>query len=138
MYFSSSFNLLFHFMLLFSDRKDSLIRDWICISLFSRAIELCVRRCVRRAIFLLLCCYVLVVSTGHSFDVCYRLFIQRILFGLSAVCFKENLYVSEENNSSFPVDTGRKLNVHKTFRRCPGRLLNVLCTFNLHLCLLEG
>ena len=31
----------------------------------------------------------------------------------------------------FPVGTGRKLNVHKTFRRCPGRLLNVLYTFNL-------
>ena len=30
-----------------------------------------------------------------------------------------------------PVDTGRRLNVHKTFRRGPGRLLNVLCTFNL-------
>ena len=30
-----------------------------------------------------------------------------------------------------PVDTGRKLNVHKTFRRRPGLLLNVLCTFNL-------
>ena len=30
-----------------------------------------------------------------------------------------------------PVDIGRKLNVHKTFRRHPGRLLNVLCTFNL-------
>ena len=30
-----------------------------------------------------------------------------------------------------PVDTGRKLNVHKTFRRRPGCLLNVLCTFNL-------
>ena len=30
-----------------------------------------------------------------------------------------------------PVDTGRKLNLHKTFRRRPGRLLNVLCTFNL-------
>ena len=30
-----------------------------------------------------------------------------------------------------PVDTGRKLNVHKTFRRRPGRLLNILCTFNL-------
>ena len=30
-----------------------------------------------------------------------------------------------------PVDTGRKLDVHKTFRRRPGRLLNVLCTFNL-------
>ena len=30
-----------------------------------------------------------------------------------------------------PIDTGRKLNAHKTFRRRPGRLLNVLCTFNL-------
>ena len=30
-----------------------------------------------------------------------------------------------------PVDTGHKLNVHKTFRRRPGRLLNVLCPFNL-------
>ena len=30
-----------------------------------------------------------------------------------------------------PVDTGRKLNVHKTFIRRPGRLLDVLCTFNL-------
>ena len=31
-----------------------------------------------------------------------------------------------------PVDAGRKLNAHKTFRRRPGHLLNVLCTFNLH------
>ena len=30
-----------------------------------------------------------------------------------------------------PVGTGCKLNVHKTFRRRPGRLLKVLCTFNL-------
>ena len=30
-----------------------------------------------------------------------------------------------------PIDTRRKLNVHKKFRRRPGRLLNVLCTFNL-------
>ena len=29
------------------------------------------------------------------------------------------------------LDTGHKLNVHKTFRRRPGHLLNVLCTFNL-------
>ena len=38
------------------------------------------------------------------------------------------------NLVAYPVDTGRKLNVHKTFRRRPGRpgcLLNVLCTFNL-------
>ena len=31
----------------------------------------------------------------------------------------------------YPVDTGRKLNVHKTFRWRPRRHLNVLCTFNL-------
>ena len=30
-----------------------------------------------------------------------------------------------------PLVTGRKLNVHNTFRRRPGRLLNVLCTFDL-------
>ena len=35
------------------------------------------------------------------------------------------------HGSDNPVDTGRKLNVHKTFRICPGRLLNVLCTFSL-------
>ena len=35
---------------------------------------------------------------------------------------------------SYPVDTGSKLNVHKTFRGRPGHLLNVLCTFNLCLC----
>ena len=34
-------------------------------------------------------------------------------------------------NKGIPVDTGRKLNVHKTFRRRPGRLLKVLCTSNL-------
>ena len=39
--------------------------------------------------------------------------------------------VDIENSLSDPIDTGRKLNVHKTFRRRPGRLLNVLCTFNL-------
>ena len=31
----------------------------------------------------------------------------------------------------YPVGTRPKLNVHKTFRRHPGHLLNVLCTFNL-------
>ena len=39
------------------------------------------------------------------------------------------LFISQFRTS--PVDTGRKLNVHKTFRRRPGRLLKVLCTFNL-------
>ena len=31
----------------------------------------------------------------------------------------------------FPVETGRKLNSHKTSRGHSGGLLNVLCTFNL-------
>ena len=38
------------------------------------------------------------------------------------------------DTNCYPQDTGRKLNVHKTFKRCLGRLgrlLNVLCTFNL-------
>ena len=33
--------------------------------------------------------------------------------------------------SHYPLDTGRKLNVHKSFSRRPGRLLNVFCVFNL-------
>ena len=35
------------------------------------------------------------------------------------------------SNKYNPVDTERKLNIHKTFRRRSGRILNVLCTFNL-------
>ena len=31
-----------------------------------------------------------------------------------------------------PLDTGRNFNVHKTFGRCPGRLLNALRMFDLH------
>ena len=31
-----------------------------------------------------------------------------------------------------PVGTGHKLNVHKTFRRRPGRLLIIFSMFNLH------
>ena len=41
------------------------------------------------------------------------------------------MYFDPNNKHIVPVDTRRKLNVHKTFRRRPGRLLNVLCTFNL-------
>ena len=37
----------------------------------------------------------------------------------------------EWGNARFPIDTGRKLNVHKIFKRWPGRLLNVLCTLHL-------
>ena len=51
-------------------------------------------------------------------------------------CISKSAYEKSAENSVFsdhhlPVDTGRKLNVHKTLRRRPGRLLNVLCTFIL-------
>ena len=50
---------------------------------------------------------------------------------LNVITYK--LYKVQFRNDIFfdAVDTGRKLNVHKTFRRRPGRLLNVLCTLNL-------
>ena len=41
------------------------------------------------------------------------------------------LVFSQDVESFYPVDTGRELNVHKTFRRSPGHLLKVLYTFNL-------
>ena len=48
--------------------------------------------------------------------------------------FLKNLIFRFWNNFTkhinFPADTERKLNVHKTFRRRLGRLLNVLCAFN--------
>ena len=60
------------------------------------------------------------------------------MFHLSSLLLLKKLFlwlfhegVHYHIDSSQPVDTGRKLNVHKTFRRRLGRLLNVLCTFNL-------
>ena len=38
---------------------------------------------------------------------------------------------SNYDTKTKPTDTGRKLNIHKTFRRRSGRLLNILCTFTL-------
>ena len=35
------------------------------------------------------------------------------------------LTIRNVGSNDNPLDTGRKLNVHKTFRRRPGRLLNV-------------
>ena len=39
------------------------------------------------------------------------------------------LYALQQNAN--PVDKERKFNVHNTFRRHPGRFVNVLSTFNL-------
>ena len=56
---------------------------------------------------------------------------------MKEVVFSKHVLFLWSNHSNFltlkaveyPVDTGRKLNVHQTFRR---RLLNVLCTFHLY------
>ena len=47
--------------------------------------------------------------------------------------FYEQKHLRNENalDCPFPIDTGRKLKIHKIFRRRPERLLNILCTFNL-------
>ena len=52
----------------------------------------------------------------------------QMMAGVNAklICFT-NFYA--QNLS--PVDTERKLNIHKTFRRRAERLGNVLCTFSL-------
>ena len=49
------------------------------------------------------------------------------------------IFWSAQCSHSNPVDTGRKLNVHKTFRRSPGRLLNVSYVHSIYvLCLQEN
>ena len=44
---------------------------------------------------------------------------------------RKNSVFGHFSQSDYPVDPERKLNVNKTFRRRPGRLIKVLCTFNL-------
>ena len=53
---------------------------------------------------------------------------------VTLLSISEHLFI----RTPFPVDRERKLNVHKTFRRRPGLLLNVLCTFNLRPLSTEG
>ena len=62
--------------------------------------------------------------------------VKRMKVVASVVCMASQRDISHTFRCSFfnvPVDTGRKLNVRKTFRRSPGRLLNILYTFNLRL-----
>ena len=61
-------------------------------------------------------------------------FLSKFLFeeiGRNLVINKLEIKCHLLSKNTSPVDTVRKLNVHKTFRRRTGRLLNVLCTFNL-------
>ena len=51
------------------------------------------------------------------------------LFNMLQACYYQKYCAA--GISYFSVDTEGKLNVQKTFRKRPGRPLNVLCTFNL-------
>ena len=50
---------------------------------------------------------------------------------IAIVCFHTQLLIMKNIRSYISVDIESKLNVHKTFRRGPERLLNAFCTFNL-------
>ena len=69
---------------------------------------------------------------SSSWGILAKTYLQVKLFSLQ---LRDAIYVTHLRWSfltDHPVETGRKLNVHKTFRRRPGRLLNVLFTLNLH------
>ena len=74
---------------------------------------------------------------GNALFFCFRLsgicflFFACSLFGKKYLFMFIKIWLFLCMAWSIPVDTGRKLNVHKTFRRRPGHILNVLCTFNL-------
>ena len=56
------------------------------------------------------------------------------IFWITKKCeifFLVNFYIFTVLGLNNPIDAGHKLNVHMTFRRRPGNLLNFLCTFNL-------
>ena len=77
------------------------------------------------------CAYIDVSDFEHSGEKMFLLNISSEYQNLVKT-FQAFLKISTVSKLNFhPVDTGRKLNVHKMFRRGPGRLLNVLCTFNL-------
>ena len=77
-------------------------------------------------------------SSGFPFYATYLCYLTNLISGNIALIFnswKKNKIPhffahTSISRSHFPVDTGRKVNIHKTFRR-RRRLLNVLCTFNL-------
>ena len=56
---------------------------------------------------------------------------QRITFKSGVFQLLSDIIITLNNELSNSIYTGRKLNVPKTFRRRPGRLLNFLCTFNV-------
>ena len=66
-----------------------------------------------------------------DFDVTFGEFLSLSPSKKNSVVFLIENPLKMMKNAFHPVDKGRKLNVHNTFTRRPGRLLKVLCTFNV-------
>ena len=73
-------------------------------------------------------------SRPHQPCFCFNIIIAIVTIDL---CYYHVTYAFQSKSTLYscpnvnPKETGCKLNIHKTFRRRPGHLLNVLCTFNL-------
>ena len=53
-------------------------------------------------------------------------------FNLHWLSLSYFFYFCAQAAAHVPMDTWRNFNIHKAFRRCQWRLLNVLCTFDLN------
>ena len=87
---------------------------------------------------LLYFCWVFMLRIWYKFHVSFISGVMTvwILVDICVLKWKQPVHDKSTLNSadkSTPNSATRhKLNVHKTFRNRPGRLLNVLCTFNLY------
>ena len=83
--------------------------------------------------------FVLYLLQYGKFKVSYIFYTSILLFKeylyknykLTLIVYNINIIHVNLKQNNIPRRHRRKLNVHKTFRRRPGRVLNVLCTFNL-------
>ena len=83
--------------------------------------------------------FVLYLLQYGKFKVSYIFYTSILLFKeylyknykLTLIVYNINIIHVNLKQNNIPRRYRRKLNVHKTFRRRPGRVLNVLCTFNL-------
>ena len=83
--------------------------------------------------------FVLYLLQYGKFKVSYIFYTSILLFKeylyknykLALIVYNINIIHVNLKQNNIPRRHRRKLNVHKTFRRRPGRVLNVLCTFNL-------
>ena len=70
------------------------------------------------------------------YNIYIYIYIKYIYIYINASNIVKNLRLWNCRNLSLEskilLDTERKLNAHKTFRKRPGRLLNILCPFSLH------